>query len=66
MCDRRQHLRSIPSEVGITINPYGRLTYVKGFGKMVQAMCTDDQKRTRLDISRYLLSGYEDVSGNFI
>ena len=29
-------------------------------------MLTDDQKRTWLDISRYLLSGYEDDPGNFI
>ena len=27
---------------------------------------TDDQKRTRLDISRYLLSRYEDDPGDFI
>ena len=27
---------------------------------------TDDQKRTPLDISRYLLSGYEDDPGDFI
>ena len=29
-------------------------------------MLTDDQKKTRLDISRYLLSGYEDDPGDFI
>ena len=29
-------------------------------------MLTDDQKRTRLDISRYLLSRYEDDPGDFI
>ena len=29
-------------------------------------MLTDDQKRTRLDISRCLLSHFEDNSGNFI
>ena len=29
-------------------------------------MLTDDQKSTRLDISRYLLSRYEDDPGDFI
>ena len=29
-------------------------------------MLTDDQKRTRLDISRYHLSRYEDNPGDFI
>ena len=29
-------------------------------------MLTDDQKRTLLDISRYLLSCFEDDSGDFI
>ena len=29
-------------------------------------MLTDDQKRTRLDISRYLLSHYEDDPGDFM
>ena len=29
-------------------------------------MLTDDQKRPRLDIPRYLLSPYEDDPGNFI
>ena len=33
---------------------------------MVLRMLTDDQKRTRLDISRFLLSCYEDDPGNFI
>ena len=33
---------------------------------MVLGMLTDDQKRTWLDISRYLLSRYEDVPGDFI
>ena len=32
----------------------------------VPGMLTDDQKRTRLDISMYLLSGYEDDSSNSI
>ena len=29
-------------------------------------MLTDDQKRTQLNISRYLLSHYEDDSSNFM
>ena len=29
-------------------------------------MLTDDQKRTRLDVSRYILSRYEDDPGDFI
>ena len=29
-------------------------------------MLTDDQKRTRLDISRFMLSRYEDDPGDFI
>ena len=33
---------------------------------MGAGMLTDDQKSTRLDISRYLLSHYEDDAGNFI
>ena len=33
---------------------------------MVLRMLTNDQKRTRLDISRYLLSRYEDDPGDFI
>ena len=33
---------------------------------MGAAMLTDDQKRTQLDISRYLLSPYEDDPGDFI
>ena len=33
---------------------------------MVLRMLINDQKRTRLDISRYLLSRYEDDPGDFI
>ena len=32
----------------------------------VPRMLTDDQKRSRLDISKYLLSRYEDDPGDFI
>ena len=34
--------------------------------RWVPRMLTDDQKRSRLDISRYLLSQYEDEPGDFI
>ena len=34
--------------------------------RWVPRMLTDDQKRSRLDISRYLLSQYEDDSGDCI
>ena len=43
------------------------LTYILGMSKvsarLVLRMLTDDQERTRLDISRYLLSRYEDDPG---
>ena len=34
--------------------------------RWVPRMLTDDQKMTQLDISRYLLSRYEDDPGNFM
>ena len=34
--------------------------------RWVPRMLTDDQKRTRLDITRYLLSRYQDDIGDFI
>lgn len=65
MQDRRRDLRSIAEEVGIS---YGSvqaiLTDVYGMSKVsarwVPRQLTDDQKRARLDISRYLLSRYDD------
>ena len=46
------------------------LTNIFGMSKVlarrVPRMLTDDQKRTRLDISRSLLSHHEDDPGNFI
>ena len=46
------------------------LTDILGMFKVsarwVPIMLTDDQKRSRLDISRYLLSRYEDDPGDFI
>ena len=38
----------------------------KVFARWVPRMLTDDQIRTRLDISKYLLSRYEDDPSDFI
>ena len=71
MRDRRRDLRGIASEVGIAFGSVQSiLTDILGMTKVsarkVPRMLTNDQKRTRLDISRYLLSRYEDDPGNFI
>ena len=71
MCDKRRDLQSIASEVGISFGSVQSiLTKILGVSKIaarwVQRMLTNDQKRTRFDFSRYLLSRYEDDSGNFI
>ena len=71
MCDRRPDLRSIASEVGICLGAVRKnLTDILGIPKVsarwVSRMLTDDQKRSRLDISKYLLSRYEDDPGDFI
>jgi histone-lysine N-methyltransferase SETMAR len=66
MCERRRNLRSIAREVGIISfgSVHAILTDVYGMSKVsvrwVTRQLTDDQKRTRLDISKYLLSRYED------
>ena len=57
-CDRRQDLRSIASEVGISFGAVqSTFTDILGMSKVsvrwMLRMLTDDQKRTRLDISRY-------------
>ena len=62
MCDRRRDLRSIASEVGISFaavqSILSILTQRLGVSKVsprwVPQMLTNDQKSTRLDISRYL------------
>ena len=56
MCDRRQDLRSIDSEVGISfggskINPNWYLRYVEGFGRMGAANV--DQSWSEKDSARY-------------
>ena len=71
MCDRRRDLRSIASEVGISFGAVQTiLTDILGMSNVsatwVPRMLTDDQKRSLLDISRYLLSRYDDDPGVFI
>ena len=65
MCDRRRDLRIIASEVGVSFGAIQSIfTNILGMSKVsarwLSQMLTDDQKRTRLNISRYLLSRYED------
>ena len=61
MCDRRWNLQDIASKVGISFGAVQSiLTIIFGIAKVlarwVPRMLTEDQKRSRLDISRYLLS----------
>ena len=66
MCDMRRDLRSIVSEVGIRFGVVQSiLSAFLGMSK-VSARWVHDQKRTRLNISRSLLSRYEDDLGDFI
>ena len=58
-------LRSIASDVSLGfVAVQWILTGILGMAK--QDDCCDDQKRTQLDISRYLLSCYKDDLGDFI
>ena len=71
MCDRRGELQSIASEVGISFGAVQTiltdiLRMSKVSARWVPRMLTDDQKRSQLNISRYLLSRYEDDPGDFI
>ena len=71
MCDRRRNQRDIASEVGISFGAVQSiLTDILGMSKVsarwVPRMLTEDQKRSRLDISRYLLSRYEDDPEEFM
>ena len=64
-------LRSIGSVVGIRFGTVlSILTDILGMSKVSARweplMLIDDQKRIRLDISRYLLSRYDDDPGDFI
>ena len=68
---RRRDLQSIASEVGIRFGAVQSiltdiLHMSKVLARWVPRMLTDDQKRTRLDISMLLLSRYEDDPGDFI
>ena len=71
MYDSRQDLRSKDSEVGISFGAVQLiLTNILGMSKVsarwVPRMLTDDQESFRLDISRYLLSRYEDGFLSFL
>ena len=64
-------MQSIASEVGIHFGAVQFiLTYIFGksnvSARWVPRMLTDDQKRTQLDIDRYLLSHNEDDPGDFV
>ena len=70
MCESSRDLRSMPSEVGISLGAVqlilaNTLGMSKVSARWVRQMLTYDQKRTRLNISRYLLSRYEDNPGDF-
>ena len=67
----RRNLQDIASEVGISFGAVQSiLTDILGMSKvsarLVPRMLTEDQKRSRLDISRYLLSRYEDDPEEFM
>jgi histone-lysine N-methyltransferase SETMAR len=64
MCDRRRELRGIAREEGIRFGSVQAiLTDVYGMSKVsakwVPRQLTDNQERTRLKISKYLLSHYK-------
>ena len=64
-------MRSIAGEVGITFGAeQSILTDILGMSKVsarwVLRLLADDLKRNLLDISRYLMSCYEDDPSNFI
>ena len=71
MCDRRRNLRDIARKVGISFGAVQSiLTDILGMSKVlarwVPRMLTEDQKRSRLDIARYLLSHYESDPEKFM
>ena len=59
MCDRRRDLRSIASEVGISFGAV-QSTDIVGMSNVsarwLRRMLTDNQQRTQLDISKYIVS----------
>ena len=72
MCDRRQDSQAkLAKELGIRFGAVQSIlndisTCQKFSARWVPRMLTDDQKRTQLNISRYLLSRYEDDPSDFI
>ena len=71
MWDRRQEIRSIPSEASIGLGAVQSIQNdILGMSKVstrwVPRMLNDDQKGIWLNISRYLLSCYEEDPNNFI
>ena len=70
-CDRKRYLQHIATKAGISFGAVQSiLTDILGMFKVsarwVPRMLTEDQKRNRLDISRYLLSRYEDDPEEFM
>ena len=71
MCDRRRGLRDIARQIGMSFWAVQYiLTDILGMSKVsarwVPRMLTKDQKKTRLDISKHLLSLYEDNHEEFM
>ena len=71
MRDTRRNLRDIASGVAISFETVQSIltdivTMSKVSARWVTRMLTEDQKRSRLDISRYLLSRYEDDPEEFM
>ena len=72
MCDRRLDLRDIARQIGISfgIDESIFLIDILGMPKVsargVPRMLTTDQKESRLDISKYLMSLYEDDPEDFM
>ena len=71
MCDRRKSLLDIVRQIGISFGTVPCiLTNILGIFKVSDRwdprMLTKDQKKSRLDISKYLLSLYEDDPEEFM
>ena len=71
MCDRTRSLHDTTRQIGIRFGAVQSiLTYILGMAKVsarwVPRMLTKDQKKSRLDNSKYLLSLYEDDSEKFM
>ena len=71
MCDRRRSLRDIARKIGTSFGAVqSTLIDILGMSKVpagcVRRMLTKDQKKSRLDISKYLLFLYEDDPEEFM